>query len=273
MKAKIASLTLPQGVRIVPFYDQSVVINGTIRTVRRNLIEAGVLVMAVLFLFLGNWRAALIVTAVIPLSMLVGFMGMAYWGVSANLMSLGAIDFGMIADGSIVMMENAVRRLERKPGETAFRVVDRVHQAAAEVARPIVFGVSIIIAVYLPIFALEGLEGRMFRPMAITVCSALAGSLVLALTMVPAAAVVAMRKGVTPHSEGWFQRVRHFYTRALRLALRRRYAVILCGLLMVGGALASLAFIGTEFMPRLDEGSLLITTRKLPGISLRTPSP
>lgn len=268
VKAKIASLTLPQGVRIVPFYDQSVVINGTIRTVRRNLIEAGVLVMAVLFLFLGNWRAALIVTAVIPLSMLVGFMGMAYWGVSANLMSLGAIDFGMIADGSIVMMENAVRRLERKPGETDFRVVDRVHQAAAEVARPIVFGVSIIIAVYLPIFALEGLEGRMFRPMAITVCSALAGSLVLALTMVPAAAVVAMRKGVTPHSEGWFQRVRHFYTRALRLALRRRYAVILCGLLMVGGALASLAFIGTEFMPRLDEGSLLITTRKLPGISL-----
>jgi cobalt-zinc-cadmium resistance protein CzcA len=146
--------------------------------------------------------------------------------------------------------------------------VDRVHHAAVEVARPIVFGVSIIIAVYLPIFSLEGLEGRMFRPMAITVCSALTGSLVLALTMVPAAAVVAMRKGVKPHSEGWFLRVRDSYTRALRLALRHRYVVIACGSLMVGSALGSLAFIGTEFMPRLDEGSLLITTRKLPGISL-----
>jgi len=268
VKDKIATIRLPRDVKIMPFYDQSTVIDGTIATVKKNLLEAGALVMVVLFVFLGNARAALIVAAVIPLSMLVGFMGMAAFGISANLMSLGAIDFGMIVDGAVVMMENSVRRLERREGEAGFKAMDRVSHAASEVARPIVFGVSIIIAVYLPIFALEGLEGRMFRPMAITVCSALAGSLVLALTFVPAATAIALPRGVKPHSEAWFGAIRRSYTAALRFALRHRAFVITFGVLMVVTALGSLSYIGTEFMPRLDEGSLLITTKKLPGIAL-----
>jgi cobalt-zinc-cadmium resistance protein CzcA len=268
VKQKIASIALPEGVRIVPFYDQSTVIDGTIATVRKNLAEAGALVIAVLFIFLGNWKAALIVASVIPLSMLVGFMGMAWFGISANLMSLGAIDFGMIVDGAVVMIENAVRRLERRPEDQHFNALKQVELAGHEVARPIVFGVGIIIAVYLPIFALEGLEGRMFRPMAITVCSALLGSLVLALTAVPAAALTVLGKGVKPHSETWFVHLRRAYSSALRFTLRHRLAVILAGVCMLVGALGSLAYIGTEFMPRLDEGSLLITTRKLPGIAL-----
>ncbi|MBI4904899.1 MAG: efflux RND transporter permease subunit [Acidobacteria bacterium] len=268
VKERIAALHLPGDVRIVPFYDQSFVIDGTIATVRRNLLEAFLLVVLVLLIFLGNWRASLIVAAVIPLSMLVGFIGMAAFGVSANLMSLGAVDFGMIVDGAVVMMENAVRRLERKPGDQNFHGKERIRLAANEVTRPIVFGVGIIIAVYLPIFFLEGLEGRMFRPMAITVCSALFGSLLLALTVVPAATYTALGNGVKPHSEGWFGSLRRFYERTLAAVLRHRWPVVLAGFAGVAGALVSLAYIGTEFMPRLDEGSMLITTRKLPGISL-----
>ncbi len=267
VKERLASLKLPEGVRIVPFYDQSTVIRGTIATVRRNLIEAGLLVIAVLLVFLGNIKAALIVAAVIPLSLLVGFMGMAVFGISANLMSLGAIDFGMIVDGAVVMMENAVRRLHFKPGE-AFDPVDRVRGAAYEVARPILFAVAIIIAVYLPILFLEGLEGRLFRPMAITVCSALIGSLIFALTVVPTAATFALRKGVKEEKEGWFEPVRRIYVRALNAALRHRFATVGAGVIAVAVALGSVAWLGTEFMPRLDEGSLLIQTRKLPGISL-----
>jgi cobalt-zinc-cadmium resistance protein CzcA len=268
VKSKISTLRLPDDVRIVPFYDQSTVIDGTIATVRRNLTEAGGLVIAVLFLFLGNWKAALIVVSVIPLSMLFGFIGMAAFGISANLMSLGAIDFGMIVDGAVVMVENAVRRLERTPEDTGFHPLQRVLDAGTEVARPILFGVSIIIAVYLPILTLEGLEGRMFRPMAITVCSALLGSLVLALTLVPAACKVLLRRGVKPHAETWFGAVRKVYVRLLAYVMRARLLAAVAGLAVVAGTLVSFAFIGTEFMPRLDEGSLLITTRKLPGISL-----
>lgn len=267
-KQKLASMRLPDGVRIVPFYDQSTVIDGTIRTVRNNLFEAGVLVVLVLLLFLGNIKAAFIVAAVIPLSMLVGFIGMQTFGVSANLMSLGAIDFGMTVDGAVVMMENTVRKLRRDGSERDFNPVDRVREAAHEVARPIVFAVAIIIAVYLPILFLQGLEGRMFRPMAITVCAALVGSLVLALTVVPTAAVIALRRGVSEHSDRWFERVRNAYSRMLGWAMRRRMAVLAAAVLVLGGTLSSLPWLGTEFMPRLDEGSLLIETRKLPGISL-----
>jgi heavy metal efflux system protein len=268
VKQRLASLRLPEGVRINPFYDQSTVINGTIHTVRRNLFEAGVLVVVVLLVFLGNVKAALIVAAVIPLSMLVGFIGMRVFGVSANLMSLGAIDFGMIVDGAVVMMENSVRTLAHSRGETQFDPVERVRKAAHEVARPIVFAVAIIIAVYMPIFFLQGLEGRMFQPMAITVCSALLGALVLALTVVPTAAAIALRKGVKEHQEGWFAYVVGLYTVVLKWALRHRALVVSISVVVLAATLWSLTAIGTEFMPRLDEGSLLIETRKLPGISL-----
>lgn len=269
VKAKLASIRLPEGVRVVPFYDQSAVIDGTIRTVARALLEGGGLVILVLIVFLGNVRAALIVAAVIPLSMLFGFMGMAVFGVTANLMSLGAIDFGMIVDGSVVMMENAVRRLRRSDcGEDREKCLERIRVAAHEVARPILFAVAIIIAVYMPVFFLEGLEGRMFRPMAITVCSALLGSLILALTVVPAAASVHLRPGMKTHSERWMAWLRARYLELLERALRRRAWLIGASAAVLAAAAASVFFIGTEFIARLDEGSILIETRKMPGISL-----
>ncbi len=268
VKEKLASLRLPEGVKMNPFYDQSTVIDATIHTVRKNLIEGGVLVIMVLLLFLGNFRAALIVAAVIPLSMLVGFIGMKVFGVSANLMSLGAIDFGMIVDGAVVMMENSMRRLDPHRPDVSLSVTERVRQAAHEVARPILFAVAIIIAVYMPIFFLEGLEGRMFRPMAITVCAALFGSLIFALTVVPAASAITFRKGVKEHKQAWFEWLRDRYVWALRLVLRFRVPVVATSVLVLVVSIGSLWFIGTEFMARLDEGSILIETRKLPGISL-----
>jgi heavy metal efflux system protein len=265
VKERIARIKLPDGARIVPFYDQSEVINGTIHTVTHNLIEAGVLVVLVLVLFLGNLRAALIVAAVIPLSMMFGFVGMAFCGISANLMSLGAVDFGMVVDGAVVMMENSVRQLAH--GEKR-GVRETIRSAAHEVARPIVYAVAIIIAVYLPILTLEGLEGRMFRPMAITVCSLLIGSLLLALTVVPLLGSLALRGRITEKEEGWFTRLREAYRRSLGRAFRVRIPILIAAVLLVTIAVGSLGWIGTEFMPKLDEGSLLITTRKLPGISL-----
>jgi len=264
VKARLASMRLPAGVRIVPFYDQGTVIDRTIKTVRQNLLEAGVLVVLVLLLFLGNMRAAFIVAAVIPLSMLVGFIGMQVFGVSANLMSLGAIDFGMIVDGAVVMMENSIRRLQHPKAAPQ----EEVRRAAHEVARPILFAVAIIIAVYTPIVFLEGLEGRMFRPMAIAVCSSLIGALLFALTVVPTAASLVLRKGVKENKEAWFERVRSGYVALLRLLLRYRMATLAVSVVVLAVSLGSLAWIGTEFMPRLDEGSILVQTKKLPGISL-----
>src|SRR6266446_3438910 len=209
VKEKIGSIRLPNGVRILPFYDQSSIIDGTIRTVEKNLFEGFVLVTIVLLIFLGNVSAAIVVASVIPLSMLISLVGMRLFGISANLMSLGAIDFGMIVDGAVVMMENHVRWLEEEGGDSVPQ--DWAHRAAKEVARPMVFGVAIIIAVYLPILFLEGLEGRMFRPMAITVCTALFGSLLLALTVVPALASFIFRKGISmkagrKSATGWVER-------------------------------------------------------------------
>ncbi|MEK7405315.1 MAG: CusA/CzcA family heavy metal efflux RND transporter, partial [Acidobacteriota bacterium] len=268
VKQRLASLRLPDGVRLIPFYDQSSVIDGTIRTVRNNLLEGGALVVAVLLLFLGDIRAALIVAAVIPLSMLVGFIGMLAFGVSANLMSLGAIDFGLIVDGAVVMMENTVRRLQEGTRDR-LQALERIREAAHEVARPIVFGVAIIIAVYLPIFFLQDLEGRMFRPMAITVCAALIGSLVFALTVVPAAAGLVLRRGAKAHREArWFALLRDAYLGVLRFSMRRRLLTLGTAVVVLAVSLSSLAWLGSDFMPRLDEGSLLIQTRKLPGISL-----
>lgn len=266
VKERLASLRLPPGVRIVPFYDQSSVIDRTIHTVKKNLVEGGVLVMVVLFLFLGNIRAALIVAAVIPLSMLIAFLGMQVFGISANLMSLGAIDFGMIVDGAVVMMENSMRRLSQP--NSALSPADEIREGAYEVARPIVFAVAIIIAVYMPIFFLEGLEGRMFRPMAITVCSALLGALIFSLTVIPAATTVHFKKRLHDHEEGWMARFRARYLGALRFLIAHRIPTVGVAVVLVAVAVGSLAFIGTEFMPRLDEGSILIETRKLPGIAL-----
>ena len=270
VKQQIAKIKLPKGVRIAPFYDQSEVIDATLDTVRHNLIEGSILVMFVLLIFLGDWRAALVVASVIPLSLLFGFLGMAAFGISANLMSLGAVDFGMIVDGSVVMVENAVRRLEGSGGESARKNDDRaktISEAAREVARPITFAVAIIIAVYMPIFTLQGLEGRMFHPMAVTVCSALAGSLFLALFVIPSLVTFVLRPK-KQRGEGWFGHVRRSYMRGLDWALEHEMPLLIGALVLVIAAGVSLKFIGTEFMPKLDEGSMVVTTRRLPGISL-----
>jgi len=272
IKTRLAQIHLPEGYRLRAFYDQSQIIDGTIHTVLHNLLEAGLLVTLILLLFLGNLRAALIVAVMIPLSILFGFIGMAIFGVTANLMSLGAIDFGMIVDGSVVMIENSVHHLEKSRGSQP--VVEVIRTASREVARPILFGVAIIIAVYLPIFTLQGLEGRMFRPMAITVCSALLGSLILALAAVPALSTYFLRAAAVKRSrvsEIWFaplQRLRDVYARSLDGASKHRPILLALALILVAVAIISLRFIGTEFMPKLDEGSILVTSRKLPGIAL-----
>lgn len=269
VKKKIAGMRLPKGVKLVPFYDQSTVINGTIETVKKNLFEGFILVTLVLFLFLRNVRAALITAAVIPLAMLISFINMRLFGFSANLMSLGAIDFGMIVDGAVVMMENSIHRLEERRQESGLAAVGA---AARDVARPMTFGVVIIIAVYVPIFFLQGLEGRMFRPMAFTVCSALFGALLLALVAIPVFASIAFRHGL-PSQTGvtkiaWFERLAIHYEKWLKAVIRARILTVAAALLTFAIAMWYLSAIGTEFMPQLDEGSILVETRKLPGISL-----
>ena len=276
VKARIDDIasTLPHGVTVTPFYDQTEVIDRTAHTVRKNLLEGSLLVIVVLFVFLRDVPAALITAAIIPVAMLIGFIGMRLFGVSANLMSLGAIDFGLIVDGGVVMMENFIRRRAAyehhhgSPGEAEAGRLRLFTSAATEVARPILFGVLIIIAVYLPIFTLEGLEGKMFRPMAITVCSAILGSLFLSLTVVPVVSSYLLRLGGVHREERWFARLRARYVRHLADAMNhpRRTLAIAGSVVLV--ALASVPLLGTEFMPKLDEGALLIETRKLPSVSL-----
>ncbi len=263
--------TLPASTTITPFYDQSEVIARTSRTVATNLLEGSALVVAVLFVFLRNFRAALIVAGVIPLAMLSGFIGMRLTGVSANLMSLGAIDFGLMVDGAVVMAENLVRRRHGVPPEVLQSREGR-HQidvhAAVEVARPVLFGVLIILAVYLPLFALEGLEGKMFRPMAITVCSALFGALVLSLTGVPVASNLLLRTGGHHDEARWFEALRTRYLRFLHAARRHAPRTLAIATSAIVIAIGSVPWLGTEFMPRLDEGAILIETRKLPSVSI-----
>ena len=281
IKAKIASLKLPGGAKIIPFYDQSDVINATTATVRRNLIAAAALVLVVLLIFLGDWRAALVVTVTIPLSLLFGFIGMDIFGISVNLMSLGAIDFGTIVDGSVVMVENCIHRLEN--GDPGRPLIDTVREATHEVSRPVIFGVLIIIAVYLPILTLQSLEGRMFRPMAVTVVSALTGSLLLALFVVPTLCTVALKHRARKLAAGsgghkdqakqeakstWFDTLRGRYERSLTRSEGHRKLILAVSLILIVVALGSIKFIGTEFMPTLDEGSMVVTSKRLPGISL-----
>src|SRR5246127_80024 len=229
VKQKIAGLHLPAGVTLKPFYDQSVVIGGTIHTVKHNLFEGFILVTVVLLLFLGSFRAALVTASIIPLSLLFSFLGMKLCGISANLMSLGAIDFGMIVDGAVVMIENSVHRMHEHGEEED--AITSIARSGREVARPMAFGVGIIIAVYLPILFLQGLEGRMFRPMAVTVCAALLGSLILALTAVPALASLAFKSGLGKKSgqtraEHCIERFKQLYTDVLDFCFRHRLEIV-----------------------------------------------
>jgi cobalt-zinc-cadmium resistance protein CzcA len=259
--------SLPKGVRIVPYYDRAQLVERVIRTVRTNLFEGGILVVAVLFAFLGNVRAGLIVASAIPLSMLFAFAGMVPARISANLMSLGAIDFGLIVDGSVVLVENIVRRLG-EPADREKTVRQITAEAAHEVLRPIVFGIGIIILVYIPILTLTGVEGKMFRPMAWTVVFALAGSLLLTLTLIPVLASLFLRKTGSEHEPGFVGKIRTAYLRALGACFHRKAAVLgaAAAVLVAGGLLA--ATLGAEFIPRLDEGDIALNAFRLSSVAL-----
>ncbi|ULX52406.1 cation transporter [Cupriavidus taiwanensis] len=265
--------TLPAGVKAVTVYDRTTLVDKAIATVKKNLLEGAVLVIAILFLFLGNLRAALITALVIPLSMLFTFTGMVHYRISANLMSLGALDFGIIVDGAVVIVENCVRRLAHAQAAqgralTRDERLQEVFAAAREARRPLLYGQLIIMVVYLPIFALTGVEGKMFHPMAFTVVLALLGAMVLSVTFVPAAVALFIGNRVAERENrlmGW---------------ARRRYAVLLERVLastpvVLAGAgvavvlcLAIATRLGSEFVPSLNEGDLAVQALRIPGTSL-----
>lgn len=264
---EVITSSLPKGVTVDSYYDRTDLVRKTIGTVSTNLIEGGILVIAVLLLMLGNVRGGLIVAAAIPLSMLFAFTGMVEAGLSGNLMSLGAIDFGLIVDGSVVMIENIVRRLSeaRAPGRSKD---DVIRDAGREVARPVFFAVLIIIIVYLPILTLEGVEGKMFRPMALTVVFALIGSLVLALTLMPVLASLGFKATASEHEP----RLIHWLKARYRPWLNRTVArPLFTGAIAAGVFVASLGlvpFMGAEFIPKLDEGAVALQAWRLPSVSL-----
>ncbi|TXD35346.1 efflux RND transporter permease subunit [Lujinxingia vulgaris] len=261
------ALGLPPGVTIETYYDRSVLVDRTIRTVATNLIEGGILVIVVLLLMLGNLRGGLLVAAVIPISLLVTFISMRYFGVSGNLMSLGALDFGLIIDGAIVVVENVSRRLSES-GAKGDEVKGEVRRATSQVIRPVLFGTAIIMIVYIPILTLQGIEGKMFTPMAIAVLSALAAALVLAVTFVPAGASWLFRRGLS-EKEPFLARVaRRLYDPALRFALRFRAWVIAGAIaaMALGGIVAST--MGAEFIPTLDEGAIAMQAVRPPSVSI-----
>ncbi|HEY0928806.1 MAG TPA: CusA/CzcA family heavy metal efflux RND transporter [Gemmatimonas sp.] len=261
-----AARSLPSGVELIPFYDRTALIERTIGTVERNLVEGAVLVVAVLFLLLGNLRAAIIVALAIPLSMLFAVSLMVKMGIAGSLMSLGAIDFGLVVDGSVVMVENSMRRLgHRKEGESFARTV---LDACVEVGRPVLFGVGIIIVVYLPILTLEGVEGKMFRPMALTVVFALLGSLLITFLVTPVL-VSTLLRGKVEEKDVWFiRRAKAIYEPALEWALARQRRVLAGSGVAVLLALAATPFLGAEFIPRLDEGAFALQVLRLPSVSL-----
>lgn len=269
VKEKVAevSKTLPKGVTIDTFYDRTDLVRRTIHTVAKNLIEGGLLVVVVLLLLLGSLRGGLIVAAAIPLSMLTAFIAMKEAGISGNLMSLGAIDFGLIVDGSVVMIENIIRVLHERHNDKGVSHLEKVRAAAHQVARPVVFAVGIIMIVYVPILALRGVEGKMFRPMAMTVVFALAASLLCALTLMPVLASFLLKK--VSEKETWlFRFAQRAYFPLLDRAVRRRKLTVAVALAVFLVSLAVIPFLGTEFIPRLDEGAIAMQIWRVPSISL-----
>ena len=263
--AEIAQ-TLPAGVEVRPVYERTDLVDQVLETVQKNLLEGAILVIAVLFIFLGNLRAGLIVASAIPLSMMIATQGMIRFGIAGSLMSLGAIDFGLIVDSSVIMVENSVRRL----GDPQRRgsVLDTVREAAIEVRKPTMYGELIIAIVFLPVLALEGIEGKLFRPMALTLMFALAGSLVLSLTLMPVLASYALRGGVGRGENRMVRWLKRVYQPVVHFAVTRRRLILVGTLvLLTGGALLATT-IGSEFIPRLSEGGIVINAVRLAGASL-----
>jgi cobalt-zinc-cadmium resistance protein CzcA len=269
-KLEAIAPSLPPGVTATAVYDRTSLVDKTLATVRTNLLEGALLVVVVLLLLLGNLRAALLTAAVIPIAMLMTITGMVQAGVSANLMSLGALDFGLIVDGAVIIVENCLHRLGQA-GDRAGNLSDRVSivfDATREVIRPALFGVAIITAVYIPILALTGVEGKMFHPMALTVVIALLSAMVLSVTFVPACVVLLFREPIAEKQNVVVSSVRWLYRPVLAFVLRWRWAVLGAGVLwlVVSGVLATR--LGTEFVPNLDEGDIAMHALRIPGISL-----
>lgn len=285
VKAKVAEVNsaLPRGVQVVPFYDQSDLIDRAVSTVRAALLEGIVLIVIILFLFLGNVRSALIVTAMLPLSLLLAFMLMKYFGFSANLMSLGglAIGIGMMVDGGVVMVENIYRHLsEHRHAQSSGRVnPDGSHEghrespmhlilrSAKEVGRPIVFAIAIIIIVFLPLFTLEGVEGKMFKPMAFAISFAMVGSLIFSLTIVPVLCSFFLKGG--REEDTWVMRkIKRPYLPVLRWSLDNRKTMLFGALGALALSLGLVPFLGTEFVPQLEEGSIMYRVTLAPSAGL-----
>lgn len=265
--------SLPTGVIITPVYDRTTLVNKAIKTVSKNLVEGALLVIVVLFLLLGNFRAALITAAVIPLAMLATITGMVHTGVSANLMSLGALDFGLIVDGAVIIVENTVRRLSQaqaasaKPLDTQARL-NTVFSATNEVIRPSLFGVLIITVVYIPLFSLTGVEGKMFHPMAATVVMALLAALLLSITVVPAAVAIFMRGKISEHESPVIRATKSLYKPMLNIALKMRWVVLSFALLLTLCSAWLATTLGKEFVPQLNEGDIALHAMRIPGTSL-----
>jgi cobalt-zinc-cadmium resistance protein CzcA len=275
VKAKLATLqsSLPEGTKIEPFYDRSVLVDRTIATVGTNLLEGALLVIGVLFLVLGDLRAGVVVATVIPLALLFAVMVMNAAGLSGNLMSLGAIDFGLMVDGAVIIVENAVRRLSerqsasQKPLSSAERI-EVVQSATLEVRSASVFGEAVIAIVYLPVLALIGIEGKLFRPMATTVLLALGGAFILSLTLVPVLTSYLVKPKAVDHETWLLRKIHALYLPVFRGAMRRRWLTVGVGVAAVTAGAALFARVGAEFVPQLDEGDLLLEARRLPGIAL-----
>ncbi len=264
--------SIPKGVVLESVYDRTALVDKAIATVTKNLLEGALLVVVVLFLLLGNIRAALITAAVIPLSMLMTITGMVRTGVSANLMSLGALDFGLIVDGAVIIVENAVRRLaeaQHQQGRQNLRErLDTVYEAAAEVIKPSLFGVAIITIVYIPIFSLTGVEGKMFSPMAATVVMALISAMILSLTVVPAAVAVFMNGEISEKESVIIVKSKQIYEPALKLAMKFRVAVVSCATVLVVFSIWLASTLGSEFVPQLNEGDIALHAMRIPGTGL-----
>jgi len=257
---------LPAGASLEPVYSRTDLVDHVLETVEENLLLGGLIVVSILFCFLGSVRAGLIVALAIPLSMLFAFEGMLRFGIAGSLMSLGAIDFGLVVDSSVIMVENVERRLATDKSKRS--ILEVVRDAAVEVRRPTLFGELIIAIVYLPILTLEGIEGQLFRPMALTVVFALLGSMVLSLTLMPVLASLVLKRGGHGGQTRLVRWLQRLYAPALGLALRRRALVIGVAVLVLINSLFLAATLGAEFVPRLREGAIVANTIRLAGVSL-----
>ncbi|GAB3971565.1 CusA/CzcA family heavy metal efflux RND transporter [Spirosoma terrae] len=284
VKEKIAQIqkTLPPGVQIVPFLDRTKMVNSAIGTVERNLLEGATIVIVVLVLLLGNFRAGIVVASVIPLALLFAISMMNLFGVSGNLMSLGAIDFGLIVDGAVIIVEATLHHIHSRMNErvktpsdveflTQSEMDDEVYQSAGRIRSSAAFGEIIILIVYLPILALSGIEGKMFRPMALTVAFAILGAFILSLTYVPMVSALLLSKKIE-HKESYsdriIKRVHRVYEPILLRALHHRLLILSSAVLLLGVALFLFSRMGGEFIPQLDEGDFAVDTRTLTGSSL-----